>query len=168
MTRLENIKEQLKDLTADELEQVAQHVQLLRTVSGKPGAMPRPSVTSTDAHDYLLDAICTTCRDLGIDMRDLHAARHSPRYSQFRARAPILAGFLRSFCTTRVQQQAIVRIALSHWHEEGRNVMGKMNLHIVMSNPDRIAEAIDVAFPGYVQAGLMKVVVNSLKVKRNA
>jgi hypothetical protein len=149
---------ELPKLTPAQLEQVRLRAGFLAGTSGTRDATPA-LVHAPEDDDWLLRGIEAELRRRGVLGRGrVPAARLVPDWAarSAKARADLL-GYLRSGAGGSARDEAalgrLAARALADYLARGRVPVGPKTL---LANVDKVLSAIDAAFPGYLEAGLLR------------
>ena len=150
----EDLLVSLTQLSRVQLEAVRQRTAVLLQLKTGTGI-------TVEETDWLLAGILTELRRRGLDARDNFRIRSSSAFAGFQTQSQSVRALLERVAPdlTMVQKRALGEVAayelarLITWTSPSREVM--------LMNIARAPEAIDRAYPGYLEAGLIHLVIRS-------
>jgi hypothetical protein len=157
MDPLTKIVRLLPQLDANQLDQLVIRIKALQqfgTLAGPP---------ASDEH-FVLNAISETLHAHGADytavavMRKVVTAKLEDGHS-FRDKIPGLMAFLHMAHPSTVGQHALLLLGLQFLLLDMRKRGGFVSYRSLMAQIHRIGPALDAHFPGYAQAGLLRLAV---------
>ena len=165
MTPKDNISQTLPELSQKELRELRARIDFL--LRGRPGWAPKPmngNGAGNGAQDpvlMVLEAIHRLCRDHGLESRPLEALRGSHGYPSFAEKVPQVLSSLGAKEFTVLELRTLLRLALGLTLEELTHMGVPVSASVLMNHVHRVPGVLDTHFPGYREAGLLKLVVRS-------
>lgn len=121
------------------------------------------AVEETTSDDiWILDAIVKYMQDMGLDLSGADQMRGGAHYSKFKAKVPAIVAFVKPV-GNKTQQRAAVKIGVELLVQELMKIGLAVTSRSLMNHAHRIPSMINRAFPGYVQAGLLSMIVRGDK-----
>ncbi len=147
----------LPGLSAEELQQLAGHVQLLRQHQTRQG----PGSVDDDDATMVLRTLTETLTHLGIEFTPPAVLRSSSQFPAFRRKVPALMTYLAQAGQQYLVQRALlitgIELLVAVMQRRGTLVSARS----VMNEIHRLPGVIGKSFPGYAEAGLLKCIVHS-------
>lgn len=151
------VLEQLPKLTITELHQVKQRIGYLRTVA---------DAGPVDVDEQIvIDAISAVLRENGIAITTDQVA-NSPVHTSFLEKLPALHTFLATASPKRNHQRALLQLGVELLYAHLTKIGIPVGVRTLMAHIHRIPEFINIAFPGYAQAGLLSWITRAATVRR--
>lgn len=147
---LQTVLAALPKLTPEEIEQVRQRIQMLSAISAEP-----------DVDDWLLKGIITVLEERGLGesvpfrFRVTNRRQHHGYMSKSEKVRRLFESRLKLTQLDKVALGQILARSLASYVEEFRTV----TLTALLQHVDLVIPALDAAFPGYLQAGMIMVLV---------
>jgi hypothetical protein len=159
---LMNIKEVIRDLTKEELEDLIKFAKSQKQLAPTNRERIRYKASYTpaggDPYDYVLKVACEVCKELGRDLREVTIAKRNSAYPTFKEAVPAVVEHIKQFAPNRTYETAIFRLAYRHMAIEH-----DFGLALMLAQTSQVPAMLDEMFPGYYQAGLMSLVIGRLK-----
>lgn len=156
MSDLQTVLKLLPKLTSEELGQV-------RVAMGALGAAGpayvKPGIRAEDDASWLLSIVRDVFPDQPIPV---HVLRKSRIYPSFAQKLPAVMTWIKHALERRVEQQALLNVALTLMrHDLAAQGTITVSPTLIMSNIHMLPATIDRHFPGYVESGLIGLVLRT-------
>jgi hypothetical protein len=166
MTDKETITENLPTLSEKELRELRARIDfLLRGAPKSPtktnGNGAGNGAGSEDPVLMVLEVIHRLCRDHGVESRPLEALRGSHGYPAFAEKVPQVLSSLGAKTFTVPELRTLLRLSLGLTLEELTHMGVPVSASVLMNHVHRVPGVLDTHFPGYREAGMLKLVVRS-------
>ena len=155
------IVQSLPTLSATERGSLLERLKLLQSISS-----PKEAATNgkRDIESRVLTIVCNTLRELGVEYPSLDVLRKSSAYPSFQRKLPDLLEFLSHVSDSRVQQDALLKIALELLYNDMVNWQDAViSAHTLMSHIHRIPATVNRHFPGYSSSGMLSWIIREAK-----
>jgi hypothetical protein len=163
MTAKETITENLPTLSEKELRELRARIDFL--LRGSPGGAPRPKSNNGNGAEspalMVLEIIHRLCKDHGVESRPLSALNSGQGFNAFVEKVPQVLSSLGAEEFTMIELRTLLRLALGLTLEELTHMGVPVSASVLMNHVHRVPGVLDTHFPGYREAGLLKLVVRS-------
>lgn len=139
----------LPTLTKQQVNDVSNRIKILSFASGKE---------FTGKQDFgarVSEAICATFRKLGVECPSPNTLRKSAAYAHSKDKFDDLASFFEKVSQQRLVQDAVLVIGIEQLYNSMLSWGHPISSHTVLNHIHRVPAALNKAFPGYAQVGLL-------------
>lgn len=169
MPNKESITQNLPVMTEKELRELRARIDFLLRGSHQRSPPSSSSSSSSSRNGngqedpvlMVLEVIHRLCRDHGLESRPLEALRASQGYSAFAAKVPQVLTSLGAKEFNLVELRTLLRLSLGLTLEELTAMGAPVSASVLMNHVHRVPGVLDTHFPGYREAGMLKLVVRS-------
>lgn len=166
MTNKETITQNLPALSEKELRELRARIDfLLRGCHQRSPPSSRNGNGKSDGQEdpvlMVLEVIHRLCRDHGLESRPLEALRASQGYAAFAEKVPQVLASLGAKEFNLVELRTLLRLALGLTLEELAAMGAPVSASVLMNHVHRVPGVLDTHFPGYREAGMLRLVVRS-------
>ena len=115
-----------------------------------------------DIGSRVLTILCTMLRDLGVEHPSLSMLQKNSQYPAFARKLPSVMEFIAGVGSSRIAQDALLKIALELLYWDIVNISGEaVSSFTIMSQIHRVPAVVNKSFPGYSSSGLLKFIVRA-------
>lgn len=166
MPNKESITQNLPVMTEKELRELRARIDFLLRGSHQRSPPTNGDDTNQgngreDPVHMVLDVVHRLCRDHGLESRPLEALRASQGYASFAEKVPQVLASLGAKEFNLVELRTLLRLALGLTLEELLTMGVPVSASVLMNHVHRVPGVLDTHFPGYREAGMLKLVVRS-------
>jgi hypothetical protein len=159
MTNKEIITESLPTLSEKELRELRARIDFLLRGSHGP---PRSNGNGAQSPVLMvLEVIHRLCRDHGLESRPLAALQSGQNFNAFVEKVPQVLASLGAKEFNAAELHTLLRLAFGLTLEELAHMGVPVSASVLMNHVHRVPGVLDTHFPGYREAGLLKLVVRS-------
>jgi hypothetical protein len=173
VTKLEQAETLIRELTRDELARLRQRIKINLDNGIHYQGTPVEQAKAGGDERILLDAIVRGLEARGLEYPLPSLLMATPVYASFRQKTPGVFKYLRRAACTDVELLGLVTLGMDllirdieknqgDWVKDPdgspRKVTG-VSARQLMSQVHRIPQVINLAFPGYAEAGLLRMIV---------
>jgi hypothetical protein len=106
----------------------------------------------------VLAIIHRLCRERGLDARDVSRLKGSSSYASFAGKVPDVLNSLGKESLSTIQLQTILRLGMALVLDQITSMGIAASASVLMGHVHRLPGVLDQHFPGYRQAGLLKLI----------
>lgn len=152
-SNVETILQLIPSLTSEEVARVRSALDMSSQLGGKVRHEP---IASDDL--YVLDTIARFMQERGLDMSGREQLARGRDYSAFKIKVPALFGYLKQ-AGDRNAQRALLTIGIELLYDDLTKIGLAVTSRSLMAHTHRITGVINRMFPGYAQAGFIKLIL---------
>ena len=163
---LARVLESLTTLSSDDLDVVSQRINMLKAAGGESAASALDRIKSTTVRvsdgyaDQALDAVVGVARARGFDNTPAAVLRKSKHWTMFRTNMLVLTQFINLAAKSRIERDVFLSLCfelladdLKKWYRPAITTRTLMVMSL------RIPSVVYRAFPGYVETGMIRMVI---------
>lgn len=159
MTKLENAKKLVRQMSAKEREELIAYIKVNRQFGRQT---PVEEAASDDMASMILEMICSTLAGLGLEYTKPHGLISTQAYRAFRRKISVdeIDRWIKEVAgKNRARQRAFVRLAVSLLCNNLIAMNETTNSRTLMAQIHRLQGVVNDNFPGYAEAGLMSLII---------
>jgi hypothetical protein len=154
---LKAILDMIPRLTTEELSQISAALKAVAAIGAIKDVVAAP-ITHTDEL-WVLQSITLKMQSTAVDMTGVDQLKNSKGYPSFARKVPAVVRYIRKVGTDRNTQRAFLNIGVELLLEDLKQIGLAPTSRTLMAHTHRIPAVLARAFPGYLEAGLMHVVL---------
>jgi len=152
---LQTILTLVPKLTPAECAQVASAMK----AAGVLGPVKAVADEGTSDELWVLQSITKWMQDRAFDLSGIEQLKKTAGYKSFREKVPPVVSYIRRIGKDRNTQRAFLNIGIELLHEDLITITIAATSRTMMLHSHRIPAVLNRAFPGYLQAGLMHMIL---------
>lgn len=153
MSNVDQIVAWIPSLTSDEV----QRIRAALDMSGQLGGKVKHEAIPSDELNAL-DAIARFMQERGLDLSGREQLARGRGYNAFKAKVPALFAYLKQ-AGDRNAQRALLTIGIELLYADLTKIGLAVTSRSLMAHTHRIVGVINREFPGYAQAGFIKLIL---------